>query len=831
MPTHMHNLTQANANGGSEPTSHLYINREVIKLVDRNNFQQYQYFAAARGTSSGIGYMPMVIGIATNNNVAPCDVNRPRGQDIVESEHSQVRKNQQTRDLPAPPRRSHQQVDFDAIEQASSEAELSGEDQWQTPGLLEERPRMTPASTSRQVAFGIDGSYRADVGAPVTDQRRGTKRKTNVEQTDYDSYFTPSAYASRPPPRWMEPSSRYMTDDRLHYGNSMHEQAAASQRHRGREDKGENAEEFIDQVNDYIAASGLSLDDALGAIPYLLTKRALIWYRTIKDRLDTREDFVEKFKNQYIGEYDREDLMEDLRNRTQGKGEKIVTFLTSHRYIVSRFTRPPSQKQQLEMAWRNLLPEYRRALLNPYIPTLDDLERHGRQWERQRDLDLRYTPPPPAERMRVQGDAFRGPTPRARVAAVEVDNDEDDESALEQAVQGTSSRPTRAPESTSDGNSHPAGQRSELHFNAAAHRPASPYPGDVSMPKEFVGACFIFQRVGHRASECPEVKCYNCDEQGHLSRDCPKPRAPTPTVSCQNCNAPNTPDLPNDILASSTSGFQTECLVTQELGQHGQQIYMTSYGDLVCAEISNPRTDPIDYLRRERGEVDEMGHRIWPVASVMHDIELIDLPSLEHDNRMYVTVKIRNDTYHALLDPGATASVIGTTLSKRYRDYLVSCRSRSIEVDFQHRRRHSYHQLQSRSRHRSRDYPWYGFCWRFDVDVRLGRRLWRVNEGPWRESVEINTTPTPALYAECAALKVVDDDKIERIHTVVNRILAERTTPPGETTIIKHHIKLIDDVPIKLKLRGMSPRMWAVAKQIVEKWFEEGIIEKSASDY
>uniref|UniRef100_A0ABD2WHR2 RNA-directed DNA polymerase n=1 Tax=Trichogramma kaykai TaxID=54128 RepID=A0ABD2WHR2_9HYME len=288
-------------------------------------------------------------------------------------------------------------------------------------------------------------------------------------------------------------------------------------------------------------------------------------------------------------------------------------------------------------------------------------------------------------------------------------------------------------------------------------------------------------------------------------------------------------------------------MVITELEQHIRQTDTTSYGecqDLVCAEISSARTDRRDNSRHDREEVDEMCHRTSPAASVMHDIELIDLASLQHDNRIYVAIKIENDTYHALLDPGATASVLGTALSKKYRDRLVSCRTfvrmangqisaaaGVLKLTF------SIDDATATINCRAvRDIDQeiilgMDFAGAFDVDVRLGRRLWRVNEGPWRESVELNTTPTPALYAECAALQMVDDDKKEQIHTVVNRILTERNTPPGETTIIEHHIKLIDDVPIKLKLRRMSPKMWAVAKQIVEKWCEEGIIERSASDY
>ena len=55
------------------------------------------------------------------------------------------------------------------------------------------------------------------------------------------------------------------------------------------------------------------------------------------------------FKNKYVGEYDRQDLYDDLRRRTLGKGEKVETFLLNFKYIVSRFKVPPSED---ELIWR-----------------------------------------------------------------------------------------------------------------------------------------------------------------------------------------------------------------------------------------------------------------------------------------------------------------------------------------------------------------------------------------------------------------------------------------------------------------------------------------------
>ena len=86
-----------------------------------------------------------------------------------------------------------------------------------------------------------------------------------------------------------------------------------------------------------------------------------------------------------MAEYDREDLLDDLRRRTQAKGEKIATFLSNFNYIVSQFKRPPYERHLVETAYRNLLPEYRKAMSDKLVESLEDLETYGRRWERQKD--------------------------------------------------------------------------------------------------------------------------------------------------------------------------------------------------------------------------------------------------------------------------------------------------------------------------------------------------------------------------------------------------------------------------------------------------------------
>ena len=200
------------------------------------------------------------------------------------------------------------------------------------------------------------------------------------------------------------------------------------------EDKNEDPDEFWERLEECREGSTIPDRGILSAIPCIFSKRAGRWYRTIKADLYNWADFKRAFKNQFTKEFDREDLLDDLKRRTQAKGEKIASFITSIRYIVGHFVDPPSEKSIFETAWRNLLPEYRRAMMDKVVENLDDLERFGLIWERQKDLDRRYAPPPPAENFHLAGAGYSGATGRSKVAAVQEITESADEVAAASQV-------------------------------------------------------------------------------------------------------------------------------------------------------------------------------------------------------------------------------------------------------------------------------------------------------------------------------------------------------------------------------------------------------------
>ena len=125
------------------------------------------------------------------------------------------------------------------------------------------------------------------------------------------------------------------------------------------------------------------------------------------------------------------------------------------------------------------------------------------------------------------------------------------------------------------------------------------------------------------------------------------------------------------------------------------------------------------------------------------------------------------------------------------------------------------------------------FCKLFDVDARLGRQRWRVEEGKWRPFVKDGDNKKSVVFDECAGISELKETEREMLERLMEHLLVH---PEGErelglTTLTEHSITLLNPAPIKHHLRRMSPKIQQIAIEEVERMFEEGIIERSASDY
>ena len=103
------------------------------------------------------------------------------------------------------------------------------------------------------------------------------------------------------------------------------------------------------KLENCVDANNISNKEPTLALLCILTNDADIWFDSVQYCINSFEDFKRKFKNRFIHDIDNEDLMNELRRRTQGKGKNISRFLSNILYIVTYFKKSPSEKPLLRI--------------------------------------------------------------------------------------------------------------------------------------------------------------------------------------------------------------------------------------------------------------------------------------------------------------------------------------------------------------------------------------------------------------------------------------------------------------------------------------------------
>ncbi|CAB0040796.1 unnamed protein product [Trichogramma brassicae] len=229
----------------------------------------------------------------------------------------------------------------------------------------------------------------------------------------------------------------------------------------------------------------------------------------------------------------------------------------------------------------------------------------------------------------------------------------------------------------------------------------------------------------------------------------------------------------------------------------------------------------------------------------LREVDAIVSSARSSDTRKYVSIALGGNRYSALLDPGATSSLIHERVADRFRKQMRTCgvfvRSAMCEVSKAIGTLAADMKIEGfQSRLNFRVMPvldedvilGIDFCHDFDVDTRWRRGVWRVREGPWRPFL---CNDDRAMRESCAGITVTNEEQLAEVNQLVEEVLAPQTRLADGlhpmTNLVEHHIRLTDETPIKHKLRRMTEPMLWEARNTVTKWYQEGIIEPSASDF
>lgn len=100
---------------------------------------------------------------------------------------------------------------------------------------------------------------------------------------------------------------------------------------------------------------------------------ALIWYRANKDRVCDWEELVFLLKRTFQSPYYQEELLEEIKARTQGKDESAVIYIFVIQNMFNRLPNKMTENEKIQIIIRNLQPYFQRAVCRDTFSSIDDL--------------------------------------------------------------------------------------------------------------------------------------------------------------------------------------------------------------------------------------------------------------------------------------------------------------------------------------------------------------------------------------------------------------------------------------------------------------------------
>lgn len=251
--------------------------------------------------------------------------------------------------------------------------------------------------------------------------------------------------------------------------------------------RGMSVHSFLERATELCVARRVSEKDLFDAAIDLFEGKALTWYRANRSRFSNWKSLSDLLCKHFEPPDYHSRLFKEILERTQDPSESIVEYLASMSALFNRYGGVP-EELQLDIVSRNLSPFYLTQL--PPINSLSELEDECLKLEAKKYRAEAYVPPSRKKKQQLVEPDF---------AFVCHDSNPD---------------------------------------SKCIDVGSSPYSSLTSSPQ--VGA------VSQWRDDKRKIICWNCKSEGHVNRDCPKPkmlhcfRCGTPDVTVRSCPKCNT---------------------------------------------------------------------------------------------------------------------------------------------------------------------------------------------------------------------------------------------------------------------------------------------------
>lgn len=233
--------------------------------------------------------------------------------------------------------------------------------------------------------------------------------------------------------------------------------------------------DFLEGVEELRIACGFSKQQLIGVAVVLFKEVALNWFRANINPSHSWDELVILLRKAFLpGEYD-EDIWADIRARTQGQGERVTTYMAVMQNLFNKLSEKPSEQARLRIIRRNLLPHIQSQMALHNYTSVADLTLACQLIEDSQIRVDRFKPPPTNPVLVTERGLMYNP----RKYRQQVDS-------LDMSVASTT------------GQVSSGGMSSSVRSNSSQLR-----------------------------------RCWNCQQTGHIRRDCPQQAG-----RCPDCKIP-----------------------------------------------------------------------------------------------------------------------------------------------------------------------------------------------------------------------------------------------------------------------------------------------------
>lgn len=248
--------------------------------------------------------------------------------------------------------------------------------------------------------------------------------------------------------------------------------------------------DFLERIEELRLSRGVTKDQLLRSAPELFTHEALLWYRT--STFSSWDKLIEQLKEAFRPADYEYALMDEIRRRTQGSQEKVITYVAVMESLFRKLSHPLPEEMRINYVRRNLLPHIQTQLSIHPLRSMAELVKLSRSVEDTQARVQKYQPPPTNTRNLLEPELAykRGP------------------------VQ-TSSLPVS-----------PVLTNTHSSCRLSSDTPEHGSPQITSIPIAAVRApkCFNCKSESHKFKECDQPRkrfCFKCGLENVILPNCP----------------------------------------------------------------------------------------------------------------------------------------------------------------------------------------------------------------------------------------------------------------------------------------------------------------------